>query len=447
MRVSIAVIRSRRLRSSAISSSGDGLGGVGGRPVGQPGRCLPQVIEQLGRGAGVRAGVAGGVQPGGQALLRQPAGVARGREAGQERQGDLAVELVEQPDHARVGQLQVRAELVVRGDPGLDQVGAGADQHPQAHGGVGVGGQRGEPAAVGAQDVGEQVGVEAVVLVPGGAVAGAQGGDLSAGDDEHGQAGVEQGRHDRAVAAFDRDPADLVAVQHGDQLGQPGRGVRDGKPLDRGAGVVDDADGVFGPRPVHSGPPDRLAVRCCRGAAVAASGSFIDVVAPVLAGERPRSGAAAGRSLKRSRRTTPSPVSTPRPVGPRVVKAGLEGHASLGDDPTVRDAHRTRRARQIQLALSDASLYGRRNVVERCFNRLKQCHDLATVRQRAAYYRAELVIAAIVLAPTGSAGHAQAAPARRRRAPRGPWRARGRPRPRTGRGRARAGAGRGGGGP
>lgn len=67
----------------------------------------------------------------------------------------------------------------------------------------------------------------------------------------------------------------------------------------------------------------------------------------------PGAGAAAGRSLKRSRRTTPSPVSTPRPVGPRVVKAGLEGHASLGDDPTVRDAHRTRRARQIQLAFSD----------------------------------------------------------------------------------------------
>jgi hypothetical protein len=29
---------------------------------------------------------------------------------------------------------------------------------------------------------------------------------------------------------------------------------------------------------------------------------------------------------------------------------------SLGDDPTVRDAHRTRRIRRIQLALSDFSL-------------------------------------------------------------------------------------------
>jgi hypothetical protein len=39
-----------------------------------------------------------------------------------------------------------------------------------------------------------------------------------------------------------------------------------------------------------------------------------------------------------------------------------------------------------------------RNVVERCFNRLKQFRDLATrYAKRAAYYQAELTIAAIVL--------------------------------------------------
>lgn len=46
----------------------------------------------------------------------------------------------------------------------------------------------------------------------------------------------------------------------------------------------------------------------------------------------------------------------------------------------------------------DADTYTRRNVVERCFNRLKQFRDLATrYAKRAAYYRAELTIAAIVL--------------------------------------------------
>jgi len=46
----------------------------------------------------------------------------------------------------------------------------------------------------------------------------------------------------------------------------------------------------------------------------------------------------------------------------------------------------------------DAETYKQRNVVERGFNRLKQFRDLATrYAKRAAYYRAELVIAAIML--------------------------------------------------
>lgn len=46
----------------------------------------------------------------------------------------------------------------------------------------------------------------------------------------------------------------------------------------------------------------------------------------------------------------------------------------------------------------DAEVYKQRNVVERCFNRLKQFRDLATrYAKRAAYYQAELTIAAIVL--------------------------------------------------
>lgn len=45
-----------------------------------------------------------------------------------------------------------------------------------------------------------------------------------------------------------------------------------------------------------------------------------------------------------------------------------------------------------------AEVYKQRNVVERCFNRLKQFRDLATrYAKRAAYYQAELTIAAIVL--------------------------------------------------
>lgn len=46
----------------------------------------------------------------------------------------------------------------------------------------------------------------------------------------------------------------------------------------------------------------------------------------------------------------------------------------------------------------DADSYKERNVVERCFNRLKQFRDLSTrYAKRAAYYCAELTIAAIIL--------------------------------------------------
>ncbi|WP_433560060.1 transposase [Pseudonocardia xinjiangensis] len=46
----------------------------------------------------------------------------------------------------------------------------------------------------------------------------------------------------------------------------------------------------------------------------------------------------------------------------------------------------------------DTGLYADRNVVERCFNRLKQFRALATrYAKRAAYYRTEIIIAAIVL--------------------------------------------------
>jgi transposase len=46
----------------------------------------------------------------------------------------------------------------------------------------------------------------------------------------------------------------------------------------------------------------------------------------------------------------------------------------------------------------EQAIYAGRNVVERCFNRLKQFRDLATrYAKRSAYYRAEITIAAIVL--------------------------------------------------
>ena len=46
----------------------------------------------------------------------------------------------------------------------------------------------------------------------------------------------------------------------------------------------------------------------------------------------------------------------------------------------------------------DAEEHKRRNVVERCFNRLKQFRGLATrYAKRAVYFRSELLIASLIL--------------------------------------------------
>ncbi len=66
--------------------------------------------------------------------------------------------------------------------------------------------------------------------------------------------------------------------------------------------------------------------------------------------------------------------------------------------PSTRAALRQRRIPFTCPERRDQAIYANRNVVERCFNRLKQFQDLATrYAKRAAYYRAEIIIASIVL--------------------------------------------------
>jgi transposase len=66
------------------------------------------------------------------------------------------------------------------------------------------------------------------------------------------------------------------------------------------------------------------------------------------------------------------------------------------DDQIARRA--ARGSRDGRSPAFDAELYKQRNVIERCFNRLKQFRDLATrYTKRAAYCHAELTIATIIL--------------------------------------------------
>jgi transposase len=66
--------------------------------------------------------------------------------------------------------------------------------------------------------------------------------------------------------------------------------------------------------------------------------------------------------------------------------------------PQRRDQQAQRAARPGRPLAFDRIIYARRNVVERCINRLKQWRGLATrYEKRAANYRALVVLASIVI--------------------------------------------------
>jgi hypothetical protein len=74
------------------------------------------------------------------------------------------VQVEEQPDRARERQLQGVSELVDQADADLDEILAGPHQCSQTFGRGAVGGQVGQPVTVGADGVGQDVGVKPVVL-------------------------------------------------------------------------------------------------------------------------------------------------------------------------------------------------------------------------------------------------------------------------------------------
>lgn len=79
-------------------------------------------------------------------------------------------------------------------------------------------------------------------------------------------------------------------------------------------------------------------------------------------------------------------------------RCDTDGYGSPAQNGTIRSPTANQRLQLWTTPTFDAQLYKHRNVVERCFNRLKQFRGLATRHaKRVAYYQTELTIAAIVL--------------------------------------------------
>jgi transposase len=96
-------------------------------------------------------------------------------------------------------------------------------------------------------------------------------------------------------------------------------------------------------------------------------------------------------------RTRPGRVLGDKAYSNQAIRAHLRRRQIKATIP--KPANRLRRARKGgRPPRFDAEIYKQRNVVERCFNRLKQFRGLATrYAKRAAYYRSEVVIATIAL--------------------------------------------------
>jgi len=174
----------------------------------------------------------------------------------EEGEGDGAVEGGEDRYGPGPEALQQAAELIGELAASGDQIVAGADGGTQRLGAVGGSAQRPEAVAVGAQDVGEDVGIAGIALAEGGAVAGPGGLEGVGVDGDDDEACLDQRIDEQAGGPLDGDGeiAGLTeALQATPQLRQSLGCVSDGERGPLGTGFVQDADVVLVAGPVDSG--------------------------------------------------------------------------------------------------------------------------------------------------------------------------------------------------
>ena len=188
----------------------------------------------------------------------------------QERLRDGRGEVVEQLHGGREHQRQVGVELLDERDPRLHQVLAGPDGRPQRDGLGRVGLEGPEPMAVGAQSIGQDIRVRAIVLVARQAVPGAERLDVPARDDRDREARSQQRIDDRPVRSLDGHAID-VAEPPG-QLPEPRGIVIHVEARRHRAPLVDDTHRVRRLRPVDAGEPAGDTIHACLLAVAAAWG-------------------------------------------------------------------------------------------------------------------------------------------------------------------------------
>jgi hypothetical protein len=208
-----------------------------------------------------------GGEPAVEPARAQPGRPLGGGEAEQERPCDVRGEVVEETEGPGEDEREMGAELLDEHDPVAHQLLARPDGRLQRHRRRRVRLEYPEPVTVGAQGVGQDIRVSAVVLVAGQAVAGAQRLHLPAGDDHDRDPRPEQGVDDRAIGALDGDAVDTLETA--DELAEPDGRVFHLEPGHRDAPLVDHAHRVAVLRPVDAGGPADTIHACLLAVAAA----------------------------------------------------------------------------------------------------------------------------------------------------------------------------------
>ena len=144
------------------------------------------------------------------------------------------------------------AQLIGRRDARSDQVLARTHGSTQGQRLESIGLQRRPAMAIRAQAVSQDVGIAAIGLVAGQAIARAQRLDRPTGDDDHFQISGPQRLDDGAIRALDRHSPNLLLLEVTHQRSQPERGVLDGELIHDLSGGIDNARGVAPGRPIDT---------------------------------------------------------------------------------------------------------------------------------------------------------------------------------------------------
>ncbi len=212
-----------------------------------------QALEENGRGT--TSAVAMSCQKRRKTLLAEPSRAARGWVALEEGERDRRVDVSEDGASAGPEAVEQRPELVRDRHPLGHQVVAGADDSTQSPDLVGRRPQPSETVSIGAQHVGEDVGIARVALAASGPVARSARLQRVRVDRHDGVSGIDERIHHEATGTLDGDGELSGRRNPGEPAKEPTQplcSVLHIELRDDGALLVDDAGGMLSTTPVES---------------------------------------------------------------------------------------------------------------------------------------------------------------------------------------------------